>query len=259
MTGAPKLRITAAELNTPEVDAKLRDREVVTGARRHYDEADVPTAAPRRPRWAWLYWPPLCFALAGLLGGLAGWALGQPLHLRPDLRSEAADVVAAADDARARAADGRLTAAEAEAIVGELRRDAAANPYAVAELDPSLTPAERQSRLDAQASLDARAAFWADFLFYGVGGLCLAACLSCVEPLIERNWPRAAVVGATAAGVGLAGGVAAALLSASLLAAAVPQGLVPAACYALLGLFVGVPPGLVLRSSRRAAVGAAAG
>jgi hypothetical protein len=258
---AEKLIITLDELNSPRVDAKLREHQLVSRTQEHYEQASLPAATAPRRQWTFLYNTFFYMGVFGLLGGLLGWAGGEVMHLRPNARMEVRELIAAEEEIHAARRIQRLTDAEAEIALQEMRRGARQNPYYAIHIDSTLSPAEKQARWAEIARRDEWKEYLANVLFYGMCGMMIAACLSAAERIIDRNWAGAALYASAGAVAGLAGGLIVSLFVDRLYdailggpagqASLLWQTLARTAAWAVLGLFLGSAPGIVLRNRRR--------
>jgi hypothetical protein len=266
-----KLTITLADVNSPRVEAKLRERELIARTQEHYQTAQLPTATPRSPRFAWLYNTVVYMGLFGLLGGLLGWTFGEVMHFRPNPRMEARELLEARRQLDAAVAGQLLTAEEAELAARELDRTGRENAYYALQTDPKLTDAQRAARWREMSSKDEWTDFLASALFYSVCGMTIAICLGVAESVVDRNWHAATMNGAVAAGVGLVGGIVVSLFVDRLYDlivggggpdAAAPMGrqmIARAASWGVLGLFLAAAPGVVLRNAKKLWTGMAGG
>ena len=151
-----------------------------------------------------------------------------------------------------------------------MRDDARGNQYFKIATDPRLSDTARRIHLQELEDNDRFAAFAINLVSYGLCGMMIAMCLAVAEPLTQRKTksrdPQAAGAGAAA---GLLGGVAAALLIERISTFAASStadqpGWVrvlasQAIIWGILGLFLGIGPGLVLRNLRKLTVGALGG
>jgi hypothetical protein len=267
MTG--KLTITIEDLNTPAVEARLKERELITRTQEHYETAQLPTATARTPRFAFLYNSIVYMSLFGLLGGLLGWTFGEVMHFRPNPRMEARELIEARRQVEVARAGELLTAHEAELARKELDRTGARNPYYALHVDSSLTESRRNAEWRTLASRDEWTDFLANVVFYSLCGMTIAVCLGIAESAVDRNWQAAVTSGAVAAGVGLVGGVVVSLFVDRLYdllvggpeagAAMGRQMLARAASWGVMGLFLAAAPGIVLRNFKKLWIGALGG
>jgi len=139
-------------------------------------------------------------------------------------------------------------------------------------LEPGLTDAQRRVRLSEVRSQNAGTELRSEALFFAVAGLLLGMLLASAERIVDRNLPAALTHAAAGAALGLVGAIAAAGVSYG-----VPQGLsrlnfeVPTWAtwatenlprvigWGVLGCLLGAAAGVVMRSPKRAILGAAGG
>lgn len=263
-----KLNITWADLKSEKVEKKLAQMNAVSEAREHYEQSHVPSATPRKPRFPWIYNTVVYMGLFGLLGGLLGWGFGILLHLRPNARAEARNLIAGFQEIDARVSDTSMTPAEAVRARKTLDREGRDNPYYQLFRNEHLTPDERDARLAEVEQRDSWKDLIANILFYGVSGMMLAACLSAAETVVERNWRGAIVNGSVGAAVGLVGGLVVAMFADRLYhwvageSGGESQGREIAARvieWGVLGLFLTLGPGILMRNSRKLLAGMCGG
>jgi hypothetical protein len=264
-----KLTISLEEVNSPRVEAKLKERELITRTQEHYQTAQLPTARSREPRFPWLYNTVVYMGLFGLLGGMLGFAFGEVMHFRPNPRMEARELLEAKRQLDEAVAGELITAADAALAAKEIDWAGAENAYYALHLDGSLDEATRAARWKQMAARDEWTDFLANVLFYSVCGMMIAICLGVADTVVERNWQAAVTSGAVAAGVGLAGGVVVSLFVDRLYdllvggpetsAALARQMLARGVSWGVLGLFLTAAPGLVLRNTKKLWIGMVGG
>src|SRR4051794_34532232 len=91
---AARVTITWDDLNRPEVDARLQQQQAISTAKQHFEQDQIPSAAARTHRFTWWYNTLVHMAAFGALGGLLGWGFGIVLHLRPDAKLDARNLIA---------------------------------------------------------------------------------------------------------------------------------------------------------------------
>ncbi|MCS7032689.1 MAG: FHA domain-containing protein, partial [Phycisphaerae bacterium] len=184
-------------------------------------------------------------------------------------RSEARLVIADIETLKEQARLGELPAEVSRQSLQAILRDYASNPYVALYADNSLSPEQRDRRMQELDARDSLNNFIANVLFFGFSGMMIAVCLGMAEPLLERNFNRAAVNGVIGAVLGLGGGVAVALLiprihlailgELSETASRQQQILAHAVEWGILGLFIAAAPGVLLGSLKRLLIGLAGG
>jgi hypothetical protein len=272
-----KITIAYTDLETRKVDQRLKEQEALARNRRQADAqnlaADVEPAGGGASLW---YNPVFAMAIFGLLGGVLAWGGGEILRLRPDPRAEAKALMRAVADENDLVAQNRLTPADADAAVDQLKQEGAANPYFNVYIDNSRSPAQKSAAL---ASLDRRESmknFIANVLSFGLSGMLIAAALAIAEPTIERNRRGMFVNGIAGAALGLVGGVVVSLFVEQLYnwllnaagpaatPAAAPTGstdlsgqqiLARSVTWGILGLFLLLGPGVVMRNVKKLLIG----
>ena len=231
-------------------------------------EEPPPPAAEGRQSW-W-YHALVYMTFFGFVGGLIGWVLGHLMYLRPDAREQYKTLVVRHQAIIAEWNAGDLKDYQAAAAIKELRCEGYDNPYYRLYTNDQLSPEVRNEKQLILEASDAQKDFLARLLFYGACGLGVAACLAAAEPIVERNFPRAVINGSVGAVLGLAGGLVVALFMDSIFeqiiratergSVAVQQQMIArAATWALLGCFLSLAPGLVLRNGKKLAIGVVGG
>jgi hypothetical protein len=240
---AEKITVSLEEINSPAVDEKLRAAA--------QEEADF-TPPPPPPVTAasvvsGLWYNTLVYAsIFGLLGGLLGWAMGQIMFLRPDPWADAQPMITEYEEILASWSRGELEDDRTQRLLDDLRRRNRSNPYFRIHSAIDLKREIKDARIARLRAADAWRDWLAHVLFHSAAGLAIALCLAAAEPIVERNWPRAILNGSVGALIGVAGG-------------ALVGPIDRAVGWGIIGLFVGVAPGLMMLNPRRIAIGAAGG
>ena len=261
-----KIAIQWDDLNTRKVDQRLKEQEALARNRRQAEMNPVAAALEPEGRGSILYNPVFMMALAGLIGGLLAWLGGEALRFRPDPRIEAQQEMAAIGDLTQRANAGQMSPADVDRAVTELRREYADNPYFAVYSNTSLSSAQKDAALASVKEQQGWKDFIASGLGFGLSGMLIAVCLAIAEPLVDRNTRQVMINGTIAASVGLVGGVAAALVVEKLynaLANGLSDGglalwqqmLARSLTWGILGMFLTIAPGLVMRNSRKLMIG----
>ncbi|HSV13514.1 MAG TPA: FHA domain-containing protein [Tepidisphaeraceae bacterium] len=269
-----KIQIQWDDLKSRKVDQRLREQEALERNRRQADgqllsDGFESTAAPSSSLW---YNAILTMAIFGLLGGVLAWCAGEALRLRPDPKAEARAHMREIGYFTQRVAEGKMTAAEADSTINVLRAPYGSNPYFAIYSDTSLSDAEKDAQLRALDQREAWKAFIAKLLSFGLSGMLIALCLSIAEPVVDHNVQGAVVNGAVGAAAGLMGGLIVSLFVDRLYAAlrgagsggggdetGYQQMLARAITWGVLGLFLTLAPGLVMRNAKKFFIGMAGG
>ena len=264
------LKISWDELTTDKVEAKLQRIDAVARAREQYDKPVVQQNIPAKASaFAFIYNTLFYMALFGAVGGALGWGFGEIMNFRTDPRIERDNKIAAYNDLLHQKQTGALTAEQADGALREIARSAKWNEYLAVYFNNALLPEQKTA---AMAEIDVRNQ-WEDFianvLFFGISGMMISTFLAAAESVVSRN-ARAAILNASVgATVGLIGGVVVSLFYDKLYATLVGQFdagvdadkaiLVRSITWGILGLFISIGPGLVMRNAKRLIVGAAGG
>ncbi|HSI36493.1 MAG: FHA domain-containing protein [Phycisphaerae bacterium] len=145
------------------------------------------------------------------------------------------------------------------------------NPYfKILRRDDLTAPQKEQLVAEQNATFDTTGLI-ANILAFGLTGMLIAVALSVAEPVIDRNYHGALVTGAVGATLGLFGGVIVSFLTGPL-ERLIGDGAAPetstlsagqlmanAIKYGVIGLFLSVAPGIVLRNLKKSSVGIAGG
>jgi len=274
-----KLTVSWDEINSPHVDAKLKEQD----ARARQDAFTSPALAMNdrqlKTQQRTSIWYNTVFAMAffGCLGGLLAWGAGELIQLKPLTRTQ---YIAQLKDAQEkwdavqsvqRRYEAGIDRASAQRAVNEIQQAAEAdgNAYFPILADKSLSPDQKKQRIEKEhANYDTKA-FIAKVLAYGLIGMIIALCLSIAEPLIDRNTHGALVNGAVGAMLGLFGGVIVSLFVDRLHQAlggtdsadlnTLRQSLANAIKYGVIGSFLLIAPGVMMRNMKKLGVGLAGG
>jgi hypothetical protein len=268
-----KIIITWDDVNSPSVDARLRQEEAKYRADAFTSPALTMGTRQLRTQQRTSIWYNTVFAMAffGCLGGLLAWGAGELINLKPLARpqylaqlKDAQDQWDAVMSVQRRYAAGidRDTAAMQIRTIQDAARD---NPYFQILRNRELTPEQQLAEIARQHANYDTQAFIAKVLAYGLIGMIIALCLAIAEPLIDRNLQGVTVNGSVGAMLGLFGGVIVSLFvdrlhqalggtdAAEL--ATHRQLLANAIKYGVVGLFLTIAPGVLMRSTKKLAVG----
>lgn len=260
-----KIQIGLEDLHTRKVDQRLKEQEALARNRRQAEMNPV-AAANDVAGGSLFYHPVFIMVVAGLIGGLLAWGGGEALRFRPDPRAQAQQQMAAIGELTQRAASGQMSSTEVNLAINELRREYDNNPYFAVYSDTSLSESRRKAALAKVQDQQALKDFITNGLSFGLSGLLIALCLAVAEPLVDHNIRQVMISGTIAAAVGLIGGVAAALVAQPLYTA-LEQGLsngqvvlwqqivAHSLTWGILGMFLTIAPGLVMRNGRKLGIG----
>jgi hypothetical protein len=264
------IQISWSDLKTSKVEKHVRQQQAMV-RNRHYAQMTADDVhVDKTDRSSIWYNSTFLLAAFGLLGGILAWAGGALMHLRPDLVQQADQAMMYVQDirqaVRSTPSGVGITRRQADDAIRNVLKSTGNNPYLAVELNTSLAPAERQTRLNAIARSD----HWKDLLShiiaFGLCGLFISVCLSIADPVIDRNVHAAVKNGAIGAGLGLIGGLAASLVVDRIYGliggadhGAIRQYLAQSMSWAVLGCFVAIAPGVVAMNRKRFYIGVAGG
>jgi type III secretion system (T3SS) inner membrane Yop/YscD-like protein len=266
-----RMTISWDDLNSENVEKKLQQQQAITEARDHYEHAQISAAPTRKPKFTFLYNTVFYMGLFGAIGGIVGWGFGILLHLRPNAQQEARNLITSYESFERQAQNGLTTPQLLDAQLRGLRRDGRENDYF--QLYLKHHTGQLSDDAFAEQSRDLRERddwknFIANLLFYGIAGMMIAACLGMAESIVERNWHGAIVQGSVGAAVGLAGGLVVSFFDERIYNMIAGSDhavetwrvvLARAAQWGVLGLFLSLGPGLLLRNSKKLVIGLVAG
>lgn len=265
---AEKITVSWDDLQSRKVDTRLKEQEALARNRAYAqldEEAVTPQPSARSTRGNLFYNSVVYMAIFGLVGGLLAWTVSQVLQFKPSQQAEAARLLRDIEQVRTIRERGRgMTDQEIEATITELKRIGRKNPYFAIETDPRLSDEEKGQEIQQLSRQDRTKSFIANVLAYGACGLMIALFLGIAEPTTDRNIPGVIINGSVAAAMGLLGGVVVSLFVERLFTALggisgtevieARQILARTVTWAILGLFLTIGTGLVMRSMKKFAI-----
>ncbi len=263
-----KIRISLDEVNSSLVDQRLQRQSAAGRAVDHYEQRVGSAAAVDLPWTKLLYNSLIYMGLFGLVGGILAWTGGEvvklliPIHERElgrfaTLRSAILDKLTR----------GEITQQDADQEIDRLQRRIANNPFAMILANQSLGPEERHERWVRLQARDEIHSGIQQTLWFAILGICLATFLSIGDDTVSKNWRGVIVNGSVGITLGMVGGVLVSLFINRLFTwmvggddeALVRQIAARSIGWAILGGFVTIAPGVVLRNRKRLLIGLAGG
>ena len=260
-----KITISWDDLKTRQVEQRIGAMNAVKRNREYASLIDAPEPAAPAAMKNFFYNTIVYMTIFGFVGGFLAWGCWTLLHFKGSVREDAARRMQDVQDIRN---DPKLSADEKAIIIADRAREGRRNPYFAIDADESLSLAEKEARKNVVALRDRRKEFISNVLAYGVTGMLIAILLSVAEPAVSRNVPSAIINGSVGATMGLVGGVCVALFIEQMykalggqdgLITSGRQMLARAVQWAVVGLFLTVGPGLVMRSFKKLVIGAIGG
>ncbi|MEA2710827.1 MAG: hypothetical protein QOF78_3428, partial [Phycisphaerales bacterium] len=262
-----KITISWDDLRTRAVEQRLGQMQALKRNLEYASLTDAPEAPVQKLKGLW-YNTIVYMSVFGLLGGLLAWGFGSMLHFRPSARLEASELMQGVTEVRRAADVHKITADEKTAMLDQLARDGRKNPYFMIFMDESLSDAAKDVRIRIVAARDRKKQFISDVLAFGVSGMLIAIFLSIAEPAVSRNAPGSIVNGSVGATMGLIGGVVVALFAERLYhslggsdghIATAEQIAARVAQWAVVGFFLTLAPGILMRNLKKLIIGIAGG
>jgi hypothetical protein len=273
--GDDKIRISWDEVQSTSVDETLRQQAAVLRSAQQMQQfasasqgatPQIPTPAVRSS----IFYNALVYmAFFGGIGGVCGWIGGEAIQmLMPNALEEWQEVTTIADGIRSLARNGEISEAESEQYIERLLDDHRSNPYVEILLNQSLSDSERGGRIGTRLENDQNRLRIQQFLFFSMVAVPLAFWLSIGDCVMTRNWRGAFICGSIALTLGLLGGGGVSLFinqiynyfgGGSIDSGFSQQMIARAIAWGLIGAFMTVAPGVVLRNAKRLAIGLAGG
>jgi hypothetical protein len=260
-----KITISWDDLKTRQVDQRIGAMNAVKRNRDYASLTDAPEPVAPAAMRNFFYNTIVYMTIFGFVGGFLAWGCWTLLHFKGSVRNEAFAQMERVKEIRQ---NPKLTDQEKSIIVEQLARDGRNNPYFVIYSDAHLTNDEKATLTSRVEARDRRKEFISNVLAYGVTGMLIAIMLSIAEPAVSRNVPSAIVNGSVGATMGLLGGICVALFVERMYKALGGQdGMITSsqqimarvAQWAVVGLFLTIGPGLVMRSFKKLIIGAIGG
>jgi hypothetical protein len=273
-----KLTVSWDDVNSPDVDAKLKEQESKSREDAFTSPAMSMNAAQLKSEQRTSIWYNTVFAMAffGCLGGLLAWGAGELIQLKPLTRVKYLEELRTAQDqwdavlsVQRKFAAGINDKSRSNREIEYLEEAAAGNPYFQILRDNTKTQDQKKAEIEKQHATYDTKAFIAKVLAYGLIGMIIAFCLASAEPLIDRNFHGVMVNGAVGAMLGLFGGVIVSLFVDRLYQAlggtensdlnTSQQLIANAIKYGVVGSFLLIAPGVLMRNFKKLTVGLVGG
>jgi hypothetical protein len=265
-----KIQISWTELKSAKVEKHVRQQQAMLRNRRYAQMTSDDLPVAEQSSSSLWYNPIFLLAVFGLLGSFLSWGSGALLHLAPDRRHQADQAMLSIQDIhkliRTSPTGYGITAEEADQAIRNIIVNAGDNAYLAVQLDTSLSPEQKQQRTAELIHSDYWKSLLTHIIAYGLCGLFVSISLSVAEPIIDRNVHAAIINGSVGGGLGLAGGLAASLVVDRIYSAVggetygvMRQYLASILSWAVLGSFLAIAPGVVMRNRKRLLIGLAGG
>ncbi len=269
-----KVKISWDEMNSPKVDAIVNQQNAAARLQQHYQQQVVaaPVVQPVRSAKSNIWYNSLFYmSVFGLIGGLCAWASGEFAWLAyPNQREEFRQAITLLQQVDQSLNAGEITKEKAERESAAISQTVKDNPYVKIYVDPALSDSEKDRQVNALLEKDAWKATGRNLAFFGGCGLFLGFWLALADSAAGRNRHGVIVHGATGAILGLVGGLIVSLFINQLYQALgggnfggdvslTKQIFARSLGWAVLGSFLAIAPGIVLRSWKRFFIGLGGG
>jgi hypothetical protein len=224
---------------------------------------DAPLSTPAKFKTLW-YNTIFYMTVFGLFGGLLAWGCGEMLHFKNSARVEASKMLTDSQEIRKLADAGKITPEERASMLEQMALDGRNNPYYLIYSNDSWSEQEKAKRVEMVAQRDAWKEFISNVLAFGVSGMIIAFALSIADPIVSRNIPSAIISGSVGATLGLIGGVVVALFAEKLYQSLAGgegqlttgrQILARVVQWSVVGAFLTLASGMVMRNSKKLIIG----
>ena len=213
-----KIRITWDEVQSPEVDVRIKQQQMLTRAQEHYQQQvaqPAPAIAPAAalPRKTSILHNTLFYmTVFGLFGGLSAWLCGEIVQLSiPNRFEEYSQAFMEVKDVLDKVKRGEITEDQGTAAIKNIESRYSNNPYVKIVIDQSLLDTEKESRIEKQLSNDYWRSILSWLVFYCSVGILLAFFLAIADQVISRNWRGVIINGSVGIVLGAIGGTVVAL------------------------------------------------
>lgn len=264
-----KIKVSWDDLRRSDVDQKLAQQTVLSRAQQHYQQPPAfEPAATTRGASIW-YNSLFCMTVFGLIGGLIASFAGELAHHRiyPQRWAEYEEFIGSRSALLGKFEQGDISKSELQERFLSLSGQYSANPYVSLQLDTDATESDQAAqavRLQGEDRPQVWKAWVALFICAGVG---ISVALALAEPIVNRNQRQAIINGSVALTLGAVGAVIAygtadylyGLLGGGQTEGIFRQMIARAIGWGVLGAFLAVAPGLVLKSPKRALIGVGGG
>ena len=258
-----KIKIAWDDLNTRKVDQRLREQEALVRNRKQAEMNPVTTQVERPGKTSIWFNSLFLMSAFGLLGGLLAWGGGEILRFREDPKATAQIEMREIGDLAHRAQIGQMSPTDADTTIETLRTAYISNPYFAILSDTNISKDQKDQRLRDLDNREFLKNFIANLLSFGLCGMLIATCLCIAEPVVDRNVQGLLINGIAGAALGLIGGVIVSLFVEKLFSAlggggsgvSYQQVLARSITWGVLGLFLMVGPGIVMRNAKKLLIG----
>ncbi len=272
MADSEKIQVSWDEVHSPAVDDKLQQQSARLRMTDHYQRQlahPIPTVH-RSPGLTGL-WYHLLFSMTlfGFLGGLCAWPLSEiPWQLVNRSLDETNMLIMDVAAVSAQIETGGLSQEQAAPLFEQIRIRYQGNPALAVWENESLSDAEKEQQVTKILERNQQIGFLRTILFCAFAGMSIAMFLSIADAVVGRNLREAIINGSIGICLGALGGLFVGLILDQLYRALgggsgehgmSVQVAARAVGWSMLGFFLAIAPGIVLRSPKKLLIGLAGG
>ena len=267
-----KIRISLDDVNSREVDRQLHQQAAVARTTAHYQQQvapSMPSMAGRRGSASIWYNTLVYMTLFGFLGGMVAWPVCEIVQQTTKGPAEAfLQFLVKGDEIINSANAGEISETEAELRLDRLTESYQGNEFVALLTNESLSDAEKTLRVEQLREEQETIDFVGTILFCCAGGMVIAVFLCIADSVVSKNLRQAVINGSVGLCLGMLGGLVVGLFINKLYQAmgggsaesgVAVQVAARAIGWAILGLFLAVAPGIVMKSPKKLFIGLAGG
>lgn len=269
-----KIRVSWEEVQSAKVDEALKHQDALARAQVHVQQQGSLPPTPNQPQgYSSSIWYNTLFYMGifGVIGGLLAWMTGEiAWKMDPKQFVDFQEAVLVAQEVEAAIRDGRMTEGEGNSIFQRLESQLATNSYFQISSDKTIPQAERDKRIKSMSESDQTKMTILNLIWMSLCGVFLGLALSVAEPIVSRNYRAAVINGSVGATLGLLGGIGVSLFVNNLYQAMVGGGsgvsrslfhqiLARGIAWSILGAFLSLGPGIVMKNGKKLAIGLTGG
>lgn len=264
-----KIRISLDDVNSLEVDQKLQQKNAVERTTEHYRQqvsSSMPSMTGSRGGGSLWYNSLIYMSVFGLIGGLLAWPVCEIAHQSMNGQLESLDRFAnEVNLIDLDVSTGEISQTEYESRLERLKLKYEDNEYVALFFDESLNDFEKKSQLSQLLEGDKTSSFLSTLIFTSVAGMSIAGFLSIADAVVSKNVRQVIINGSVGLCLGMIGGIVVGLFIDTLyqaLGGGAEGGMqlfARSIGWAILGFFLAIAPGVVMRSPKKLLVGLAGG
>jgi hypothetical protein len=272
--GTDKIKISTDEVYSSGVDNKLKSQDAIARAQQHYQQQisaaqQVSAIKATVPGKTSIWYNAIFYmALFGLIGGIIAWGTAELVHDEDTQRRQFGLFLQIEGRIIGQHQNGEISGAKAMESLDKLKAAFADNPYVVIYSDPNIDEKQTREAIDQLREKDKAKSMLRGMVWLGLIGIFIAVSISAAEHVVSRNWRAVGINSCIALFLGVLGAVIVSLfineLYNALLGDSVDRGmgrqmLARSIAWGVLGMFLAIAPGIVIRNWKRFFIGLVGG